>query len=52
MLPCPFKATRAADFNFSQWFASIVFSLYFLYPFDTVFEIFMLLANILMDRVA
>jgi len=46
VLPCPFKATRAADFDFSQWFARIVFSRYFLFPFDEVFENLILPANI------
>jgi len=37
-LPCPLEAARAADFDFSQWFAHIVFPRYFLYPFYAMFE--------------
>ena len=38
VLPCPFKTARTVDFDFSQWFARIVFSCYFLYPFDAMLE--------------
>ena len=38
VLPCPFEAAQTADFDFSQWFARIVFSCYFLYPFDAMLE--------------
>ena len=33
-----FKSARTVDFDFSQWFARIVFSCYFLYPFDAMLE--------------
>jgi len=38
VLPCPFKSARTIDFDFSQWFARIVLSGYFLYPFDAMLE--------------
>ena len=41
-----FEAARTADFDFSQWFARIVFSCYFLYPFDAMFENLILPANV------
>ena len=37
-MPCPFEAARTIDFDFSQWFARIILSCYFLYPFDAMFE--------------
>ena len=37
-MPCPFKAAWRIDFDFSQWFARILFSCYFLYPFNAMFE--------------
>jgi len=46
ILPCPLEAALTADFNFSQWFARIVFSRYFLYPFDAMFENLILPANV------
>ena len=46
ILPCPLEAARAADLDFSQWFARIVFPRYFLYPFDAMFENLILPANI------
>ena len=44
--PYQFEAARTADFDFSQRFARIVFSRYFLYPFDAMFENLILPANI------
>jgi len=35
-----------SDFDFSQWFTRIVFSRYFLYPFDAMFENLILPANV------
>ena len=37
-MPCPFEAARTIDFDFSQWFARIILSCNFLYPFDAMFE--------------
>jgi len=45
-LPCPLKAARAADFDFSQWFARIVFPRYFFYPFYAMFEDLILPSNV------
>ena len=38
VLPCLLEVARAADFDFSQWFARITFPCYFLYPFYAMFE--------------
>jgi len=38
VLPCPFKSARTIDLDFGQWFARIIFSCYFLYPFDAMLE--------------
>ena len=46
ILPCPLEAARAADFDFGQWFARIVFPLYFLYPFNAMFENLILPTNV------
>jgi len=45
-LPCPLEAARAADFDFSQWIARIVFTRYFLYPFYAIFEDLILPSNV------
>jgi len=45
-LPCPLEAARAADFDFSQWFARIVFPRYFLNPFYAMFEDLILPSNV------
>jgi len=45
-LPCPLEAARSADFDFSQWFARIVFPRYFLYPFYAMFEDLILPSNV------
>ena len=42
----PFKAARTADFNLGQWLAYVVFSRYFFYPLDAMFEDFVFLANV------
>ena len=46
VMPCPFEAARTIGFDFSQWFARIIFSCYFFYPFDTMFEDLILPANV------
>ena len=33
LFPCPLESTRAADFNFRQWFAGVVFPRDFFIPF-------------------
>ena len=45
-MPCPFEAAWTTDFDFSQWFARITFSCYFIYPFDAMFENLILPANV------
>ena len=45
-MPCPFEAARTIDFDFSQWFARIILSCNFLYPFDAMFEDFILPTNV------
>ena len=45
-LPCPLEAARAADFDFSQWFARIVFPRYFLDLFNAMFEDLILPSNV------
>jgi len=45
-MPCPFETARTIDFDFSQWFARIIFSCYFFNPFDAMFENLILPANV------
>jgi len=45
-MPCPFEDARTTDFDFSQWFARIILSCYFLYPFDAMFDNLILPANV------
>ena len=45
-LPFPFQAARATDLNLGQWFACVIFSRYFLYPLDAMFEDFVFLDEI------
>jgi len=45
-LPCPLKAARADDFDFSQWFARIVFPRYFFNPCYAMFEDLILPSNV------
>jgi len=45
-MPCPFEAARTTDFDFSQWCARLIFSCYFLYPLNTIFENLILSTNV------
>ena len=45
-LPCPLWTARAADFDFSQWFARIVFPHYFFNPFYAIFEDLIVPSNV------
>ena len=45
-MPYPFEAARTTDLDSSQWFARIIFSCYFFYPFDAMFENLILLTNV------
>ena len=45
-LPFPFQAARTTNFNLGQWFACVIFSRYFLYPLDAMFEDLVFLANV------
>ena len=46
ILPCPLEAAQAADFDFSKWFARVVFPRYFLYPFNAMLEDLILPSNV------